>query len=717
MNSTFLSPTDQQKRTLTTIFVITGIVLLVARMVVVTFWAVYGGHTLTDTLMVEVLLTVASDMILVCVIGIVFLSYTKRTGKEVSYEVLAGALTTYAISALALLLLGALLPSDVVEGVPTNITTVVTSHILALGTFIVSIGLAGFLAWFMQMRRHERTGRYLILLMIILFGIWLLSALGSVATVFSGLSITLVVIGSIVMLMSIKRLNWLATLTMDKKIRLLWLSTCAAFASALLASWHAFNGDAFVTQSAAMFVRSGAILPGAINLFGFVFFARLFFAVLASLPNSGIVDRRSSEVESLAHLTRMMAETADVDTLLASVTQFALQVCRAHGAWCELYDDDGLIRVVASKNVHADYVRVLHRDRALHRMFIDNARPALIDSLPDALGADGTLPIRSVITVPLIREHRRTGTLVMFSTIEYGFEADDLRLLTAFGDTISIALDQTRLMEMAIEKERLQKEFDVARRIQSSLLPISAPDIPSLRLAAITIPAEEIGGDYYDYVRFANGRPGVIIADVSGKGIPAALYMATLKGVVLAEMRSSNGPADLLRRVNAALMGSMEKQTYITMTAVEFDAATMTMRMARAGHTPLLLRSGSTIRTYTPKGIAIGLVATAIFDVVTEEIEFPVESHDIVMLTTDGVNERRDATLEEIGIEPVCEMLADIGATTAAMVITRTLELLQKHGNGTDQHDDITIVSMVVNGDAETTVDNARIQPIYGVLS
>ncbi|CAN5400543.1 hypothetical protein BH10BAC6_BH10BAC6_07310 [soil metagenome] len=712
-----LTTNKQQRQTLSTIFVITGIVLLVARMVVVTFWAVYGGHTLTDTFMVEVVLTIVSDLILLCVIGVVFLYYTRRISRDVSYEVLAGALTTYAISALALLLLGALLPSDVVDGIPTNILTVVTSHVLALGTFIVSIGLAGFLVWFLQMRRHERTGRYLILLTIILFGVWLLSALGSIDDLFSGLSIILVVIGSIVMLMSIKRLNWLATLTMDKKIRLLWLTTCAAFAAGLLASWHAFNNDAFVTQSAAMFVRSGAILPSAINLFGFVFFARLFFAVLASLPNSGIVDRRSSEVESLARLTRMMAETADVDTLLASVTQFALHVCRAHGAWCELYDEDGSIRVVASKNVHADYVTMLHQDRDLHRLFIESARPVLTESLADTLGADGTLPIRSVITVPLIREQRRTGTLVMFSTIEYGFEADDLQLLTAFGDTISIALDQTRLMEMAIEKERLQKEFDVARRIQSSLLPVAHPDIPSLDVAAITIPAEEIGGDYHDYVRFANGRPGVIIADVSGKGIPAALYMATLKGVVLAEMRSSHGPADLLCRANAALIGSMEKQTYITMMAVEFDAQTMTMRMARAGHTPLLLRSGTTIRTYTPKGIAIGLVPSKTFDAVTEEIEFSVAPNDIVMLTTDGVNERRDANLEEIGIEPVCDMLAGLGTATASAIIAKTLDLLNTHGNGTDQHDDITIVSMVFAGDNETTTEDERIQQIYGVLS
>jgi len=717
MNADIIQTGHVQQRTLTTILVIAGIVVLIGRMIVVAFWAVVGGHTLTDTFLIEVLLTIASDLILACVIGVVFLFYSNRPSNLITYESLAGALTTYSISALALLLLGALLPSEVVDGVPSNIVTVVTSHILALGTFVVSIGLAGYLAWFLQVRKHERTGRYLILLVLILLGVWLLSALGSVSSVFSGLSISLVVVGGIVMLLSIKRLNWLATLTMDKKIRLLWLTTCAAFAAGLLASWHAFNDEAFVTQSAAMFVRSGAIVPSAINLFGFVFFARLFFAVLASLPNSGIVDRRSSEVESLAHLTRMMAETADVDTLLASVTHFALQVCRAHGAWCELYDVDGTVRIVGSKNVHADYVHLLHRDRELHTIFVDGSRPLLIDSLPDVLGADDTLPIRSLITVPLVREGHRTGSLVMFSTIEYGFEADDLRLLTAFGDTVSIALDQTRLMEVAIEKERLQKEFDVARRIQSSLLPMAPPLIPSLELAAITIPAEEIGGDYYDYVRFANGLPGVIIADVSGKGIPAALYMATLKGVVLAEMRSSNGPADLLCRVNAALMGSMEKQTYITMTAVQFDASSMTMRMARAGHTPLLVRTGSTIRTYTPKGIAVGLVQPTVFDVTTEEIEFSVSPRDVVMLTTDGVNERRDSKMVEIGIEPVCDMLSGHIVTTASEIIRVTLELLDRHGHGTDQHDDITIVSMIVGSGSETPADTSRMQQTYGVTT
>lgn len=697
-----LLPDRSQYRVITTVIVISTLALLVLRMVVVSLWTVIGGHTLTERFWIELLLTVTSDLILVGIIGVVFMHYAQRAARDMSYELLASALSTYAISALCLLLLGALLPGSVTDDRPGDVVTVVTSHLLALGTFIVSISLAGFLAWFLQLRRHKRTRLYLAMTMVIILGIWLLSALGSVNEVFSGIGVILAFFGSLVMLLNVKRLHWLATLTMDKKIRLMWLTMCAAFASAILASWHAFNDSAFVTQSAGMFIRSGAVLPSVINLFGFVFFVRLLVAVIASLPNSGIVDRRSSEVESLAYLTRMMAETADVETLLRSVTQFALQVCRAHGAWCELYEEDEPLRIVGATNVHSDYVMGLHQNRQLHRLFLENNGPVLVDSVQDTFGLDGTLGVRSLITVPLVRGHRRTGTLVMFSTIEYGFEADDLRLLTAFGDAVSIALDQTRLMETAIEKERLQKEFDVARRIQSSLLPTKPPSISSVELAAVTIPAEEIGGDYYDYVRFENGRPGVIIADVSGKGIPAALYMATLKGVVLAEIRSSSGPADLLKRINAALMGSMERQTYITMMAVDVDEASMTVRVARAGHTPLIYRHAGSMCSLAPKGMAIGLAPPSVFDSVMEESTITISRGDVLLLTTDGVNERRNRMLDEIGMEAVSTMLSDMPPTSASAMVVRTLDLLELHGEGTDQHDDITIVAMVVTADDET---------------
>lgn len=710
-------PNDPQaQRSVTTTFVVVGGVLAILRMVLVLLWSVVGEHSLTENVWVEIGLSVLSDLILAAVVGATVIHFGRQVRDHVTYEKIASAITTYAVSTLALLLIAGLVPDDVIDGRPSNIGAVITTHLVSIGTFSISIILAGFLTSLLLMRRHERTRLYLVLQVFILFSIWLCSVLDSVSELFSAAAILLAIVGSVITLLNIRRLSWLSAITLDKKIRLMWLTACGAFASIVLTSMLTFSDDSYLTVSSLTFLRNGAVLPSAINMFGFVFFLRLFFATVASLPNSGIVDRRSSEVEVLSTVTRLIAESVRVDDLLASVTQHALRVCRAHGAWCEFYDG-GEIRVVGTQLVHADYVMTLHANRRLHRLFTTNDRPMHVESVADLFETDENLPaIRSLVVIPIVNHGNRAGTLVMFSTVEYGFESDDVRLLTALADTVGVGLDQARLMEAAIEKERLQKEFDVARNIQASLLPRKPPPTTCCDVDAVTIPATQVGGDYFDYVRFANGRLGAIIADVSGKGIPAALYMATLKGTVLAEMRSAEGPADLLSRINTTLYGSMERHTYITMLCIEFNEQTQILRLARAGHTPAILRIGNEVRYVAPPGVAIGIVAPDTFNSIIGEEAIDVAPGDICLLTTDGVTERRDMNLSEIGIERIGEMLMEMRSPSAGDLVRATVKLLDLHGGQMDQHDDITIVGVMFSDDCETLPDSPRMNDIVGAI-
>lgn len=685
--------------TIRTILYVSGIVLLVARIVLQAMWTLLWHSEGANPWLFDMALYVLSDLVIVCIIGATILIYAQQVKREVSYESVAGSLTFFAVSSLALLLIAAIVPNGIAAGRPINLLGVVTSTIVGTGTFVVAVALAGFLTHLLLSRRHTHTRFLLYVIAGVIVGVWLSSILTDVWSGFEAIGIVLTAVGAVVLLMNIRRLNWLSAISFDKKIRLLWLTACAAFATFVLALMYGVDSDSYLNASAQLFVHSGSVLPALINVFGFVFFIRLFIAIVGSLPNSGIVDRRSDEVASLAALTRLMTEFTKVDDLLNSVTGHAMRVCRAHGAWCELYEEDGM-RVVATQLVHPAWVQVLHANADLHSIITQTQGPLLIDSVEDALPgytiADG---FQSFVAIPLVSSDVRIGTLVMFSTVEFGFESDDLRLLTAFGYTISVALDQENLLNTALEKERLQKEVDVARTIQASLLPRSSPSSPSFDIDSITIPASDVGGDYYDYVRFSNGSHGAIIADVSGKGVPAALYMATLKGVVLAEMRSATGPADLLRRVNTSLHGSMERHTYITMTCVEFTNDCRSLRFARAGHTPTLLRNAGQTSIITPRGVAIGIVPPAVFDAELEEMVIPVQPGDICLLTTDGVTERRDAEMMEIGLGSISAMLDAQTSTRAGDVVQSMLQLLADHAGDEDAHDDITIVALIVRGD------------------
>ncbi|MCX6139327.1 MAG: SpoIIE family protein phosphatase, partial [Candidatus Kapabacteria bacterium] len=549
----------------------------------------------------------------------------------------------------------------------------------------------------MMRRRHKHTMTLLVVQMLLLMGIWFFSTLAVYGSAYNVVAVIMTLVGGILMLVNTRRLHWLSTISMEKKVRLLWLTFCAVFASAVLSVMYVKSGDSFLAISASAFVRSGAVVPSAVNFFGFVFFIRFLFAVIASLPNSGIVDRRSNEVESLAHITRLMSQAVGVDQLLESTTSLAVRICRAHGGWSEVIEGDSF-RIVAAQLVHPDYVRVLHANPSLHAIINNGSGPVHVESLRNVAKNVGDVGIRSMIVVPIINERRRTGTLVVFSTIDYGFEADDLRLLTAFGDMVSIGIDQARLMEATLNRERLQKEADVARDIQSSLLPKHSPDIFPFSVYSVMIPATEVGGDYYDYVRFLDGSYGVIIADVAGKGIPAALYMATLKGAVLAEMRVSSGPADLLRRVNETLMGSMERRSYISLTCVQFSISRGSIRLARAGHTPAITRVGGTMDVILPAGVAIGIVGPAVFNSAIEEKEIVVTAGDMFLLTTDGVNERRNLQSEEIGMDAIAEMVRLSTCADATALVQSTIGLIEAHAGGAEPHDDITIVGIVVTG-------------------
>lgn len=709
----FRFPDDHSsRRSLFTAIIVATCVTIVLRMTGVSIWCVAGGHAIADNIWVEIALSVASDLIIAGLIGATILHFRHRLRTQNSNDVVVSATTLYAVSTLALLLMSGIVGVNLDRNRLERLADVVSVHAIAVGVYLVSIALAGFLVSLASVRR-KRIAVRLAFVGFLLLGIWVSSILEILSGTFNVVAIVFGIVAAAVILSSIGKLNWLPTLTLDNKLRLLWLSMCGAFASSVLSALLLFDQTSFVALSSQQFLRNGSVLPAVINIIGFVFFVRLFIGTLAAVPNSGIVDRRSSEVNSLSRLTRLVAESASVDQLLSSVTKFSLNVCRAHGAWCELYEDRGIV-IVGAELVHPDYVRSLRMNNHLNRLFTANDKPVLIESLsyshPDA--ANGT-PLRSLIAIPLMAHHKRAGTLVMFSTVEFGFDQDDLRLLTAFADTIGVGLDQAGLMEAAIENERLQKEFEVARNMQSSLLPRFAPITENCEIDAITIPAAQVGGDYFDYLRFRSGNIGTIIADVSGKGVPAAFYMATLKGIVLAEMRSSVGPADLLRRINSTFSGSLERSIYISMMCVEFDASAMRLKIARAGHTPALLRLQGTVLSLAPKGIAIGIVSPDKFDSIIEEVEMSVSEGDLCLLTTDGVNERRDSAMNEMTFAPVVAMLESMNTISASGLIRHTLNLLDKHGEGTDQHDDITIVSLAF-GMPGSRSDNVHVTEVAG---
>jgi serine phosphatase RsbU (regulator of sigma subunit) len=254
------------------------------------------------------------------------------------------------------------------------------------------------------------------------------------------------------------------------------------------------------------------------------------------------------------------------------------------------------------------------------------------------------------------------------------------------------------LLRESAEKERMEEELRIARQIQMSLLPQGSVSMSGLRMAALCLPAAEVGGDYYDLLPLSATRLGVVMADVSGKGTSAALYMAELKGLVLSLSRICDSPGDLLKQANRILAANLDSRSFITMTYAIVDTEARTMRFARAGHNPLLHLEAATGRTrvLTPQGLGLGIDAGDRFDDILEEAEVPLVPGDLFLFFTDGLSEAMNPSSELFGEQRLRDLLEATPALDSEPMKERILAAVRAFAEGTAQHDDMTMVVLRV---------------------
>jgi serine phosphatase RsbU (regulator of sigma subunit) len=257
---------------------------------------------------------------------------------------------------------------------------------------------------------------------------------------------------------------------------------------------------------------------------------------------------------------------------------------------------------------------------------------------------------------------------------------------------------QDLLREQA-EKERLEEELRIARQIQMSLLPgDTLQTVPGVRVAALCLPAAEVGGDYYDVLPLGETRIGVLVADVSGKGTSAALYMAELKGLVLSLSRICDSPARLLVEANRILAANMDSRSFVTMTYAVVDTAVASMRFARAGHNPLIHMEALTGRTHVlaPPGLGLGLDRGDRFEAILEERQVPLVPGDLFLFFTDGLSEAMNSGAELFGEGRLRRILERSGGLGSEELRERILDEVQRFVGDAAPHDDMTMVVLKV---------------------
>ncbi len=288
---------------------------------------------------------------------------------------------------------------------------------------------------------------------------------------------------------------------------------------------------------------------------------------------------------------------------------------------------------------------------------------------------------------------------------------DQLGELTDSFNSMTASIED--LLRQAAEKKRLEEELRIAREIQMSLLPQGPLLMPGLSVTALCVPAREVGGDYYDFFPIADHRIGVLIADVSGKGTSAALYMAELKGLMLSLSQIHTSPRDLMITANRIIAENLDARSFITMTYAVIDLREQTMTYARAGHTPLMYLPGPgcsaprRIQVLAPDGLVLGLKLDSgeMFERLLEESTIRLNAGDLFVFYTDGISEAMNEGDDCFGESRLSLLVEEHADLPSAELRERILRDIEAFVGSAPQHDDMTMILLKIDEVGVTTID------------
>jgi sigma-B regulation protein RsbU (phosphoserine phosphatase) len=393
------------------------------------------------------------------------------------------------------------------------------------------------------------------------------------------------------------------------------------------------------------------------------------------------VNYRVVELEALYDVGLAVASTLDLDRLSEEILLRAVSLLDARrGALYIL--EDGRYRL--DRTFGGEAAPWLTMNDPELRQFLTDGGEAPAHLLPGARYLQG-VPIevesgpRGLIAVGDKESRRGVGP----------FLVSDRRTLALFANQAALALENARLHLQALEKERLEREMHLAAQIQRQILPKGSPVVPGYELLGWYRPARQVGGDYYDLFRREDGQVGLVVGDVSGKGMPAALMVSTLhSGLRLLRDQADFGPG-MLERLNRHVVESSAANKFITLLITELDPATGALQYMNAGHNPgILLRRDGAAEELSPGGVPLGLLPGARF----RSGVVALSPGDLVCLYTDGITEAASPEDEEFGMERLIDLLRAWRDRPLEAVVEAILQAVGELSQGLSQGDDQTLV-------------------------
>lgn len=299
--------------------------------------------------------------------------------------------------------------------------------------------------------------------------------------------------------------------------------------------------------------------------------------------------------------------------------------------------------------------------------------------------------------IPMILKSRVVG-LLLFGLKHSGsqFAGKDLDLLNAAAAQSAIAIENARLYQSETEKIKMDRDLDLARKIQQGLLPQCIPFLNGLDICGEMIPAMQVGGDYFDLIPVSENQVFIVVGDVSGKGLSASLYMTKLQTMIQLSCAEGKSPREILIDVNQKIFASIDRSSFVTMTLALFDVEKRTVRFCRAGHVPLLKAMNGKVESFRTQGLGVGLEKGDIFSRTLIEEEIQLQKGQIFAFFSDGIVEAMNENNDLYGEEKLSELLLNKTEKKSSEIMREIWKSLSHFRGSTEQNDDMTMVIVKV---------------------
>ncbi len=422
------------------------------------------------------------------------------------------------------------------------------------------------------------------------------------------------------------------------------------------------------------------------------------FALIFNMPIASVADERNAEIESLKQLGQVLEKKLDAEGIFNIFFEHSFTHAQANAGWMIIHQPNGE-RHIACRNFAEKQGRhiALNLNDKLNQLEDQSHPYTLTRKKHESLFALIDEQYLSMLVYPIIQDEEELARVFLLKTLENGFDEYNINQVKTFARQAHIAFHNKQMLDVTLANERFEEELAIAERIQTSLIPSAFPQADYCDIWAENQAAKKVGGDFYDYHVIDRDRMIVVMGDVSGSGIPAALHMAEMKGIFQSLIQFDLTTVDFLTNANRAVSSCFEKQVFVALNYLFIDNTSKTVTYARAGNCPMLYFDAESqgARYLADEGLGLGILRSENFNDHVYIYEQTFQTNDLLLLYTDGVIEAtQEESDEQYGMERLKNIFSKQTNVPVEKIVTNLQNDLATFTKTMNPNDDVAIMAI-----------------------